>query len=118
MIDLDTRLGSANATPGVQLVPNMNAVSYLISENGGSNLWMDGTTSTFSGGLFVNAGTLRFGNPGAASTTDDPPAAPATTADATNTDQNLVRNMCDTFLTPLDSRAPTPSQITRTVRRP
>jgi eukaryotic-like serine/threonine-protein kinase len=41
MIDVDPRLGSsANVTPGMQLVPNMNAVSYLISENGGSNLWL------------------------------------------------------------------------------
>jgi eukaryotic-like serine/threonine-protein kinase len=40
MIDLDPRLGSADAAPGVQFVPNMNAVSYLITENGGSNLWL------------------------------------------------------------------------------
>jgi Tol biopolymer transport system component len=41
LIDLDPRLGtSSGATPSLQLVPNMNAVSYLISENGGSNLWL------------------------------------------------------------------------------
>jgi serine/threonine protein kinase/Tol biopolymer transport system component len=47
MIDLDPRLGSSNnSTPGVQMVPNTNALSYLISENGSSNLWLqplDGT---------------------------------------------------------------------------
>jgi Tol biopolymer transport system component len=40
MVDLDPRLGAGSSTPGVQLVPNINAVSYLISENGGSNLWL------------------------------------------------------------------------------
>jgi hypothetical protein len=40
MVDLDPRLGAGSSTPGVQLIPNMNAVSYLISENGGSNLWL------------------------------------------------------------------------------
>jgi eukaryotic-like serine/threonine-protein kinase len=40
-IDLDTRFGTSNgANPGLQLVPNTNAVSYVISENGGSNLWL------------------------------------------------------------------------------
>jgi serine/threonine protein kinase len=39
MVDLDPRLGAGNSTPGVQLVPDMNAVSYVISENGSSNLW-------------------------------------------------------------------------------
>jgi Tol biopolymer transport system component len=47
MIDLDPRLGSSNnSSPGVQMLPNTNAVSYLISENGGSNVWLqplDGT---------------------------------------------------------------------------
>jgi hypothetical protein len=41
MIDLDPRLGSSNnSNPGFQMVPNTNAVSYLISENGGSNVWL------------------------------------------------------------------------------
>ena len=39
MVDLDPRLGAGNSTPGVQRVPNMNGVSYVISENGSSNLW-------------------------------------------------------------------------------
>jgi len=39
MVDLDPRLGAGNSTPGVQHVPNMNGVSYVISENGSSNLW-------------------------------------------------------------------------------
>jgi Tol biopolymer transport system component len=41
MIDLDLRLGSSNnSNPGVQMVPNTNAVSYLIRENGSSNVWL------------------------------------------------------------------------------
>jgi len=47
MLDLDPRLGSSNnSNPGLQMVPNTNAMSYLISENGGSNVWLqplDGT---------------------------------------------------------------------------
>jgi eukaryotic-like serine/threonine-protein kinase len=41
MIELDPRFGSSNfSNPGTQMVPNANAISYLISENGGNNLWL------------------------------------------------------------------------------
>jgi serine/threonine protein kinase len=41
LLDLDPRLGtSSGATPSLQLVPNTNAVSYVISENGSSNVWL------------------------------------------------------------------------------
>jgi len=40
LMDLDSRLGSANdSSTGLQLVPNENALSYVISENGGNNIW-------------------------------------------------------------------------------
>ncbi|EDY17462.1 autotransporter-associated beta strand repeat protein [Chthoniobacter flavus Ellin428] len=40
-----------------------------IVKNGAGQLWFADNTSTFSGGVYVNAGTLRFGTPGAVSTT-------------------------------------------------
>jgi hypothetical protein len=47
MIDLDPRLGTSNfSNSSLQMVPNTNAISYLISENGSSNVWLqplDGT---------------------------------------------------------------------------
>ena len=47
MVGLDPRLGSSNnSNAGFQRVPNTNAISYLITENGSSNVWLqplDGT---------------------------------------------------------------------------
>jgi len=47
MVGLDPRLGSSNnSNAGFQMVPNTNAISYLITENGSSNVWLqplDGT---------------------------------------------------------------------------
>ncbi len=47
MSDLDPRLGTSNfSNSSLQMVPNTNAISYLISENGGTNVWLqplDGT---------------------------------------------------------------------------
>jgi eukaryotic-like serine/threonine-protein kinase len=39
-IDLDARLGSYNdSNPALQRVPNANAVTYVISDNGGNDIW-------------------------------------------------------------------------------
>jgi serine/threonine protein kinase/dipeptidyl aminopeptidase/acylaminoacyl peptidase len=47
MIDLDPRLGTSNfSNSSLEMVPNTNAISYLISENGSTNVWLqplDGT---------------------------------------------------------------------------